>query len=86
LVWDYLGPPPEAITTDTIVTKTAGYQAITGVRNLLLSYTFSGALLSSATFVVAVIAVDSAIYMANEYIWAWISPRSSSDVAVATPE
>lgn len=76
LGWNYLGPPPEATTTDTIVTKTAGYQAITGIRNLVLSYAFSGTLASSATFVIAVIAVDSVIYMANEYVWDWISPRA----------
>jgi len=78
IAWDYFGPPPEATTTKTIATKTAGYQVVTGLRNLALSYAFSGTIWSSMAFVVAVIVVDAGIYIANEYIWDWISPRAPS--------
>jgi len=77
LAWDTLGPPPETTTTQTVAAKTAGYQAITGVRNLALSYAFSGVLLSSATFMAAAIAVDAVIYVLNEYAWDIFRPRVS---------
>ncbi len=67
LAWSTLGPPTS--TTETIAIKTALYQAITSVRNLALGYAFSGAWLPSAAFVGAAMVVDSAIYVANEYLW-----------------
>lgn len=75
LAWDFLGPSTKDTTTHVIAVKTGFYQAITGVRNLALSYSFSGSLLPSTTFVLSTIAVDSVIYAANEYIWDIISPR-----------
>ncbi len=75
LAWNAYGPPPEATTAATVAEKTAIYQAITGVRNLALGYAFSGALLPSASFVVAAFVIDAAVYVANEYVWDVYGPR-----------
>jgi hypothetical protein len=75
LTWDFFGPSIENTTTSTIAIKTGFYQAITSARNLALSYSFSGSLLPSASFVIAAMAIDSIIYVANEYTWDIISPR-----------
>ncbi|CAK0763128.1 DUF2061 domain-containing protein [Gammaproteobacteria bacterium] len=85
LAWDTFGPPQEATTGKTIAVKTAVYQVITGVRNLGLSYAFSGALLPSTSFVVAAMVVDAVIYVANEYAWDVLSPRTSSPASSTTP-
>lgn len=76
LAWDKFGPSPETTTEKTIAIKTTVYQAITAVRNLALGYVFSGALRESVGFMSATIAIDSLIYVANEYIWDIFSPRS----------
>ncbi|KOR30417.1 hypothetical protein TI04_05950 [Achromatium sp. WMS2] len=78
LAWNTFGPDPEDTNADTLMLKTGAYQAITGVRNLALSYAFSGEVLSSAAFVVGVVLVDSVIYAANEVAWDIISPRAST--------
>ena len=75
LTWNTFGPPTETTTVETIALKTSIYQGITGVRNLALSYAFSGSLLPSASFVGAAIVVDAIIYVANEYVWDRYSPR-----------
>jgi hypothetical protein len=75
LAWSIFGPAPAETSGRTIVVKTTGYQVITSIRNLALSYAFSGALLSSAGFMAAAIAIDSVIYAANEYAWDVFSPR-----------
>jgi hypothetical protein len=77
LAWDVFGPTSEVTTAKTIAVKTTAYQAITSVRNLALSYLFSGALLPSVGFVAAAIAVDAVIYVANDYAWDMFSPRAS---------
>ena len=77
LAWGALGPGPAATTSETLAAKTIGYQALTAGRNLVLTYAFSGALLTSAGFVVATTAVDAAIYVANELAWDELRPRAT---------
>lgn len=75
LIWNALSPAPETATENIIAIKTATYQFISGIRNLALSYAFSGTLWASAGFTTTAIAVDSLIYVANEYFWDILSPR-----------
>ncbi|CAK0754099.1 membrane hypothetical protein [Gammaproteobacteria bacterium] len=79
LTWNVFGPSQETTTEKTIAIKTVSYQIISGIRNLALSYAFSGALWASAGFMTAAIAVDSVIYVANEYLWDILSPRIMKD-------
>jgi len=76
LAWDYYGPPPKLTTVQTLTVKTTLYQLITVVRNLALSYIFSGELLSSVGFAIAAIAVDTTLYLANEHLWDFMVPRT----------
>lgn len=76
MAWSDFGPPPEATDAQTIAVKTVGYQVLTSVRNLALSYTFTGALLPSAGFAAAAFAMDSVIYAGNEVAWDLFRPRA----------
>lgn len=71
LAWDNYGP--QEITANNLMVKTSIYQIITTMRNLALSYAFSGTLLSSLDFTVAAIALDTTLYVTNEYLWAFFS-------------
>jgi uncharacterized membrane protein len=83
LVWDAFGPSQEEVSGSTYAIKTAGYQAVTGLRNLGLSYAFTGTM--STIFAGTVLLVDAGIYLFNEYAWNIFSPRAASK-EVATQE
>ena len=83
LAWDRLGPAPAATTPETQATKAVGYQILTSIRNLGLTYAFTGALLPSAGFVAAAFAVDTALYVGNDVVWDTIQPRTDPAVTAA---
>lgn len=84
LAWDALGPSQDEITGVTYAVKATGYQAVTALRNLGLSYVFTGAV--STAFVGMVLFVDAGIYIFNEYAWDILSPRAEPKEAVVTQE
>lgn len=76
MAWDEFGPSQEEMTDQMYLIKTASYQVISVVRNLGLTYVFTGTL--SPVFAGTVLLVDAGLYLFNEYAWDILSPRVSS--------
>jgi uncharacterized membrane protein len=76
--WETVIPPAEDKEARSLLEKTVLYRALNSSKNFAVGYAYSGSAALASVYVASTFVSDTAIFVANEYLWNSLRPRDPS--------